>query len=235
MVSENNEEKRSAADNVFEIKDCALIAIGTGESATTLKEFFHVVSDITPASIYHHFWGGLLLPRFEEREFNNDFASWAKRKLDDDKLAEQLALISPTDYADLEELRQELIDVIVERMNEENCLPWLPASSALEFLRSQIVVFDTHVRVTKPKELAAIINDLSPSTIFYHFIDARRRVSGGKDDFRAWLSNWEECSGLCNRLADIDPYFDTLNKLRSQIAAVFAEFFQGGGNHGRSS
>ncbi|MFO7760171.1 MAG: DUF5752 family protein [Thermodesulfobacteriota bacterium] len=229
-MAHDNEEIRSETpdDNIFEIKDCALIAIATGESAVTLKEFFNIINKITPASIYHHFWGGLLLPRFEEREFNNDFASWAKRELDDDKLAEQLALISPTDFPDLESLRREIIDVVMERMNEASCLSWFPASSALEFIRSRIVVFDTHVRVAEPRELGEIIPDLSPSTIFYHFIDARRRVAEGKDDFRAWLENWEECSGLCEKLADLDPYFDTLNKLRSRIAAVFAEFFQGG-------
>ncbi len=228
MNPERHEGTQAVDESVFEIKDCALIAIATGESAATLKELLNVISHITSASIYHHFWGGLLLPRFEEREFNNDFASWAKRKLDDDKLAEQLALISPTDYPDLDALRQALIDVIMERMNEYDCLPWLPASTELEFLRSQIVVFDTHVRVTRPRELADVIPDLSPSTIFYHFIDSRRRTADGIDDFRAWLANWEECSGLCNKLADIDPYFDTLNKLRSQITAVFTDFFKGG-------
>lgn len=230
MAPNHNEEKESAVheNNVFEIKDCALIAIATGESASTLKELLNIITNITSASIYYHFWGGLLLPRFEEREFNNDFASWAKRKLDDDKLGEQLALISPTDFHNMESLRQELIDVIMARLNEGDRLSWIPASSELEFLRSQIVVFDTRLRAKQPQELGEMIPDLSPSTIFYHFIDARRRVAGGKDDFRTWLAHWEDCSDLCDKLADIDPYFDTLISLRSQIAQVFADFFHGG-------
>ncbi len=60
----------------FVLKDCALIAIGTGRKAHTLTELRDQIRDVTIESIYHHFWGGLLGARFEEREFNNDFAVW---------------------------------------------------------------------------------------------------------------------------------------------------------------
>ena len=70
-------------DGPFAIKDCALIAIATGERALTLKELHDTLLEIDHGSIYYHMWGGLLEPRFEEREFNNDFAAWARHGLHD--------------------------------------------------------------------------------------------------------------------------------------------------------
>jgi hypothetical protein len=53
----------------FYIKDCALIALATGKKARLLQEFRNELADIDTASIYHHLWGGLQQPRFEEREY----------------------------------------------------------------------------------------------------------------------------------------------------------------------
>jgi hypothetical protein len=53
----------------FLVKDCALIAIATGVRAHSLKELRDRLLTITSDSIYLHFWGDLLEPRFEEREY----------------------------------------------------------------------------------------------------------------------------------------------------------------------
>lgn len=42
----------------FAVKDCALIAIGTGERAQNLRELRDRLLTTHPACIYHHFWGG---------------------------------------------------------------------------------------------------------------------------------------------------------------------------------
>ncbi|MEB3227996.1 MAG: DUF5752 family protein, partial [Synechocystis sp.] len=77
----------------FAIKDCALIAIATGQKAYSLRELRDRLLTIAPNSLFDHFWGSLLEPRFEEREYNNAFASWARRGLHDDALAERLAMV----------------------------------------------------------------------------------------------------------------------------------------------
>lgn len=208
--------------NPFALKDCALIAIATGKQAMTLKELRDNLSVINPNSIYHHFWGSLLEPRFEEREYNNDFASWARRGLHDDKLAERLAMIDPSFYSDLEDLRQELIDIIEERLDESEYLPWRLATDPFEFIRAQIVVFDTDKRVERPEELGELMPHLSTSSIFYHFIDARRRSNGGNDDFSCWLEGFGGLyDDLLSQLAEIDPYFETLTELRQQLTIIF--------------
>jgi hypothetical protein len=223
------EREARSQDGPFAIKDCALIAIATGKRALTLKELHDALLEVDHASIYYHMWGGLLEPRFEEREFNNDFAAWARHGLHDGVLAERLALVDPTTVGDLEELRQELVEIIEERLDESEYLPWARATQPFEFVRSQIVVFDTHQRAQQVADLARMIPQLSPSAIFYHFIDARRRLPERCNDFSQWVASFAgQYEELRQRLAAIDPYFRSLTELRQEIAAAFAACFPEG-------
>jgi hypothetical protein len=210
----------------FTFKDCALIAIATGRRANSLKEFRDLLDGVGNDSLYYHFWGGLLHPRFEEREYNNDFAAWVRHGLHDATLAERLAMVDPTRLASLDEVRQRLLEQVEDRLEESEYLQWARATVPFEFIRSQIVVFDTHSQVDNPAELADFIASISLSGIFYHFIDARRRSDGHIDDFRSWLS-WfgDDYRPLIERLGAIDPYFSSLAELRQVIMDAFADFF----------
>jgi len=211
----------------FEVKDCAFISIATGIRAQTLRELRDKLSNVHPGSIYYHFWGRLLLPRFEEAEYNNDFAAWIYYQLRDPILAERLAVIDPSDFSDIEDLRQELIDLIEERLDELEYIPWAKSDRQFHFIRTQIVVFDTHHRIEDPKELASVVPNMTLGSIFYHFIDARRRTQGGMDDFSSWLMGFgDRYKDLCSQLAEIDPYFTTLSVLRDRLTKVFQSYFK---------
>lgn len=211
----------------FAVKDCALAAIATGRRAQNLRELRDHLQAVPPGCIYYHFWGGLLRPRFDDPEYNNDFASWVRHALHDMRLAERLGVIDPAEFGDLEALRQELLDIIEQRLDETEFLAWAKRDQQFHFMRSQTVVFDTRKRVARPEELAAAIPSMSLGSIYYHFIDARHRAPQGVDDFRAWLERLgEEHAPLRDRLAGVDPYFASLRELRAQLAAVFGDFFR---------
>ena len=55
----------------FEIKDCALIALATGKRAQSIRELKDHLSTISEDSIFYHFWGGLLRPRFDNPDYHN--------------------------------------------------------------------------------------------------------------------------------------------------------------------
>jgi hypothetical protein len=211
------------------IKDCALLAIATGRRAQTLKELRDQLLAIHPDSIYYHFWGGLLHTRFEEREYNNDFAAWARHGLHDKVLAERLSVIDAAAHADLEDLRQELVEVIEQRLDEREVLAWAPSDQQFEFIRSQAVVFRTDRRFYAPAELAAFIGQMSVGSVFYHFIDARRRNENRWDDFRNWLEAFDRRYAWLNQcLAGIDPYFTSLTDLRARLAEAFSRCLEEG-------
>lgn len=161
----------------FAVKDCALAAIATGRRAQNLRELRDVLAVVHPGAIYYHFWGHLLRPRFDDPEYNNDFAVWCFRSLHDRKIAERLSIVDPTDFPDQESLRRELIEIIEERLDETEFPPWAKTDQQFNFVRSQIIVFDTRKRLDHPRELAAVVPHLPPSSIFYHFVDARRRTA----------------------------------------------------------
>ena len=217
----------------FAIKDCVLSIVSTGRRAQTLSELRNVLRDIHPGCIYHHFWGTLLRPQFSDREYNNDFATWCHHSLHDNRAAERLAVIDPVGYSDLESLRQELIEVIDERLDETELMLFARADQQFHFARSVIVVFDTHRRLSHPAELVRALPELSVGSVFYHFIDARRREPIGVDDFLAWLMGLgPEYRELCGSLAEVDPYFESLFVLRDRLANLFAEYFATGAQRG---
>ncbi len=210
----------------FAIKDSALMAIATGKRAQNLRELAELLREIGPDSIYYHFWGGLLRPRFDNPEYHNDFAIWAANSLHDKILAERLAVIDPTGFHSLEGLRQELIDVIEEFLDEKDIPLWAKRDDQFEFIRSQIVVFDTRKAVEGPEGFRSVLPTLSLGSIFYHFIDARQRNQDAIDDFRNWLMGFgARYEPLCERIKCIDPYFASLSRLRDELTDAFRESF----------
>lgn len=213
--------------SAFAIKDCALIAIATGKKAQNLRELREHLRQIEPGSIYYHFWGGLLRPRFDDPEYHNDFAIWVAHCLHNKRLAERLAVINPNTYESMEDVRNELIDAIEESLDETEFPAWAERDAQFEFIRYQIVVFDTKLSVSNPKSLVHTIPSLSVGSIFYHFIDARRRNSNSLDDFQNWLLNFEGKYGvLRNMISAVCPYYTPLKKLREELSEVFKTYFQ---------
>ncbi len=211
----------------FFIKDCALVALATGKRARMLQEFRNELIDIDESSIYHHYWGGLMLAHFDEPEFNNDFAAWIRHGIHDVILAERIAALDPSDFSDLESLRQEMIELIDMRIDECESLLWMRATLQFEFIRSQIIVFDTTRLLQHPTNLASAIEHFSTTSIFYHFIDARRRTAHANDDFSDWLAGFgAEFEPLREQIAEIDPYFSSLTELRTQLARIFQTYFR---------
>jgi hypothetical protein len=210
----------------FAIQDCALAAIATGKRAYNLREFRDRLLNIDSGSIYYHFWGGLLRPRFDDPEYHNDFAIWARYGLEDAVLAERLGIIDPTDFTKMETLREKVIEVVEERLDESEQVPASRPDHPFYFVRSQIVVFDTHLRIGRPEDLADTISSMSLGSIFFHFVDARRRTANGQDDFRPWINNcFEGYDDLCGKLGKLDPFFSGLTTLRKKLTAVFCVYF----------
>ena len=208
------------------ITDCAIIPISTGEKAHNLRELRdRLMSLHDPGIMYYHFWDALLRPRFIDPEYRNDFAAWTYHNLRDRTLAERLSIINPTHYKPMDALRSEIIEIIEERMDEPDYIHRGDADHPFFFVRSQIVVFDTDIRIDTPKELFDIVPKLSPSSFFYHFIDSRRRTVTGENDFSEWLWRFgERYRTFADDIAAIDPYFNNLTELRDELVNVFSKY-----------
>lgn len=202
----------------FFVKSCALAVISTGEFVMTLAHLKEVMKRIPLRSIYYHFWGSRLRASFTHPDYYNDFAYWAHSSLHDSILSERLGILDPTEFTDLEDLRKALIEVIDERLDEIEYSSWSKDEIQFQFLEASTIVFDTSIKVTHPKELKSVIPSLSFNSIFYHFIDARRRTPERIDDFCFWLKNFgNEYSELIKKIKSIDPFFSDLSTIRQRL------------------
>ena len=145
----------------FSIKDCALVTIATGQKGPKSKRNEKPFAYHGLGSIYHHFWGGLLRPRFDEPEYNNDFAEWVHHALQDNILAERLSVIDPDPFVNLESLRQELLEVINQRLDEIETINWAKSDMEFHFVRAKMVVFDTRGKIAEPEELVEAVPNMS--------------------------------------------------------------------------
>ncbi|MCU0594075.1 MAG: DUF5752 family protein [Desulfobacterota bacterium] len=212
----------------FAVKDCALIAIATGKRAQNLRELTERLREVEANSVFYHFWGGLLRPRFDNPEYHNDFAIWVAESLHNKVLAEKLAAIDPSAFENIEDLRNEVIETLEETLDDAEYPLWAKKDSLFDFIRCRLVIFDTKLKVPVPENLLTLLPNLSLGSIFFHFIDGRRRNKNSLDDFCNWITGfgapYEE---LVRRIGEICPYFTPLNKLRDQLTEVLTLYFEG--------
>lgn len=219
---------RAAQPEPFRIKDCSVVTIATGRHAQNLRELRHHLAAVDHECVYSHFWLSRLQPRPAQVEYGNDFATWAHAALHDEVLAERLAMLDPAAYATLEDLRDAVLEQVEQRLDEREMVPWARPGQRFDFVHAQMIVHDTQRRIERLQDLAAAIRRFSAGSLFYHFIDARRRRSDHLDDLRAWLAGWGlGDSPLAQRLAALDWQFLTVSELREQVAALCAAHLGG--------
>jgi hypothetical protein len=203
----------------FKVKDCTIITrMGGVDPAITLRELRERVKICTIDSIYHHFCELVMRPTFDDPEFRNDFAVWASRNLRDRTLAERLGVLNPYSFSDFEALRERLIEIIDIRLTEIHFIPSVPLDEAFMFLRSATAIFDTGMELTSTQDFIECLPSLSRNSIFYHFIDARRRTPEKIDDFTFWLQMMPEPpEELLWALRHIDFYYMSLSELKETL------------------
>jgi hypothetical protein len=207
----------------FAVKDCALITrMGGVDTAVNLRELRERIRACPQACLFHHFMETLVRPSFDDPEFRNDFAVWSARYLRDRVLAERLGILNPYKFNNLEHLRETVVEVIDDRLSELPYVPSVPKGDDFIFMQAATVVFDAGVTLESPFELGAVLPQMSYSSIYYHFIEARRRTEERVDDFTAWCQGWEGgCEELIEAFRCIDFYYLTLPELkRTLIDAV---------------
>ena len=215
MIKNNCKNKK----DVFRVKDCAIITQTAGlEGAINLRELKERIIVCPIECLYFHFCETLVRPAFDDPEFRNDFAVWSSIYLRDRVLAERLGIINPYMFRDLEQLREKLLEVVDERLSELHNIPSVRMGEEFFFMRAATVVFDTGIELSKPQDLKKNIKALSNSSLYYHFLEARRRTTDGVDDFTFWLKFLKKSPKLLiDSLSQIDFYYLNLNELKEII------------------
>jgi len=203
----------------FNVKDCTIIVrMGGVSAAMNLRELRERTAICPIECLYHHFCETLIRPSFDDPEFSNDFAVWTSRYLRDRVLAERLGVINPYSLEDLEQLRATVVELIDERLDEVQGIPWVARGEEFRFLRAATIVFDTGIVFSHPVDFIRQLPNLSNSSLYYHFIEARRRTVDRVDDFTAWLNKLKtKPVRIIQALASVDFYCLNLIELKTAL------------------
>jgi hypothetical protein len=210
---------------VFEVRDCALLARMSGlPPAFNLRELRERIAVCGENVLFHHFCETPLRGTFDNPDYRNDFAVWSKLYLGDRVLAERLGILDPYAFPSLGDLRAATLEVLDERLSELTMIPWARPGDEFFFSEATTVVFSAGIRITQPSRLGAFIRKMTNGSVYFHFLEARRRLPLGRDDFTAWLMEDEEANKpYIQALASIDFYFHTLVHLRRELGRVLNE------------
>jgi hypothetical protein len=208
----------------FRVKDCALITMSVNlPSVYDLRDLRERLEVCPTESLYHHFCQTLLRPTFDDPEYHNDLAFWAKHHLHDKTMAERFAIVNPFDFADLERLRVAVLDIVEDRIGELPHISNVQTGGEFRFLQALSVTFETASAVKKPEQLPETLEAMTASSVWYHFIEARRRNPDGLDDFSLWLQGHEVGDPqLLQALSELDFYFLSLRRLQEELVSIAA-------------
>lgn len=209
----------------FVFKDCALITRMAGvKAAINLRELQDRIRDCPVDCLFHHFCEVQIRPSFDDPVYHNDFALWADRHLRDPIVAERIGALNPYALLDLEALRIRLIEIIDERLGESEIIPWARRGDEFYFLQGVTTVFSTGHKATSVDEFCEIFPKLSLSSIYYHFIEARRRTVDHANDFSAWLRTAPNPPNtLIEQFEWLDFYSYNLTQLRERLLGILAK------------
>ena len=103
-------------------------------------------------------------------------------------------------------------------------LPTMPQVSPgddFRFMQAVTVIFDAGISLETPADLVKRLPELSHGSIYYHFVEARRRTPERLDDFSTWLSGFGEGpEELITALQSIDFYYLTLPELKDTLVGT---------------
>lgn len=210
--------------NSFDVMDCALLVRMSGlPSAINLREMRERVAACSPNVLYHHFCETPLNPRFGNIDYRNDFGRWIQNYLGDKALAEQVGMLDPFAYPSMEDLRADLLLLLDDRLGDLTVIENVSSGNEFYFMEATTMVFDTEIRIRHPRELGTAIDRMTVGSIYFHFLEARRRPPFGMDDFTAWLrESGGEWEGYIRALASVDFYFHTLSHLRAELVRLLS-------------
>lgn len=205
----------------FVVKDATLLALVEPYRARDLPSFAEGISKVRPESLLYHFWRSFIEMDSTAalRPWPHDFSRWVAETLQDLPLAEELSVLDPSDFPDVEGLRQAIMEAVQERI-EEGADGKCPPEKEFHFCFAQALVFPTETTLSGLDAFLAAIPDLAPGSLLYHIVYARQRT-GGRDDFSLWLETLgEREQQAAQAICAIRPYGMNPLALRQALAAA---------------
>jgi hypothetical protein len=199
-----------------------LLRIGR-EKACTLSELLDALRSCPDDSIFQHTFRTLQEHHFIRQGFSNDFAHWSLSACHEPILAEQLASVDVREYTAIAGLRERMVEIVEQFLQEHPRSASRPAHEPFFFCAADLVVLPTPF---VPDTVSGFIDGLrqvSVHSIHHHFIEARLRLQRMSNDFSQWLEEEVGLRETALAIERIDIYTNTLDGVRQQIARLVGQ------------
>jgi hypothetical protein len=214
--------EQTRASEPFRFTDYEGLVMPTGRRAANLKEFIEAVRSVPVEVIHHHLHRTALSHRFGAWRYPNDFAEWAATSLEDLALAEKLASLDPYAHANLEAAREAILELLEEHLDLAPIVPWARRGFEFHFASGYFLALPGEREVWTLAELRDALAEVSLSSLYYHFHEARLRLAGDEsDDFSRWIEEHFAEHPIVAELRGIDFLFYSLEDLRQRILHIF--------------
>lgn len=205
------------AECPFVFLACVELRQALDHHALDERELLERVREAPADSIFFHTYGYFLRHRPFTTAYGNDFARWAAVELQDLVLAERLAVVDPFAFPTPDDLRAELVGILDDHVGHAAMPARVPFARGFHFQRSHIVEVPLGRRATTLREFNDALATVDASAIYLHMVDARLRRGRPAGDFAEWLRTALGMPALAERIARIDAYLTTLERVRGRV------------------
>jgi hypothetical protein len=188
-----------------------------GLRADDERELAEILEGVSLGSVHYHTHGHFLRHGFVGAPYPNDFATWAATQVRDRVLGERLAMVSPLDFPTLEDLREEILTIIDDHLSHLTIVPRVIFGEPFDFMQSRIVEVPTGVKAKTLEEFRAGLSTIAASAIYFHTIEAPRRLARPETDFAVWLREGLGLPRLAAAIGRVDLYAGSLERLRAEL------------------
>ncbi len=188
--------------------------------ARDVRELLDQVGRVPVESLFCHTAAALLHRSALPTGYPNDFARWTGLEMRDQRLAERLAAIDPFESRSLEQMREELVATISDHLQHFPAAAPAARVEPFRFFQAHLVPVPTGYQARTLKEFRDALTEVDLSALFFHLIEARYRLSRGRGDFAEWVAAALDRPDVAERLAAIDPYSGSLERIRDRHLTV---------------
>jgi len=190
----------------------------TGLKAKNVEELLTHLKTVPGSVIYHHTHHFLKQHQFLNPEPPNDFAYWASDVLNQKELGEKLASINTCEYHTIRKLREKIISTIESFLSKtKKRLNEAPENREFHFIKSVSFIFKTPYEASTLEDFSNSLKKVTIHSIYFHMFEARLRLEKGVNDFSYWLETSLGEKELATKIAKLDPYTYTVERLRNKI------------------
>lgn len=196
----------------------------TGMRASNLPKLARVLQTVSGSSIFFHTHHEFLSHHFEKPVVYNDFAVWVHEALQENALAEKLAVINLLSFTTIRQLREAILTQVRDcmsaaRWHRREC----QIGDEFHFCKSKSFIFATGIVAQNPADFFAKLPSVSTTSLYFHFLEARLRLGGATNDFSQWLTSHGQLE-LAEAINQLDPYLLTLDELKSDLINLGVQY-----------